>query len=178
MPSSRFALGPKFRAFYDPEAHRTGRLKVMGFEHRNWNADGRKATRAYLRYLAQHPATARRIAHRLCVRFVHDDPSDHLVKTVARAYRRHRSAVRPTLEAMVDHPEFGEAARQKVRTPTEDYVATVRALGIELHRPTSAESFANAMVWQYGELGNAPYEWPAPNGYPEQGSAWTSAGRR
>ncbi|HET6562242.1 MAG TPA: DUF1800 domain-containing protein [Marmoricola sp.] len=168
---------PKFRAFYDPKAHHTGRIKVLGFVHPNRDADGRRATRAYLRHLAQHPATARRIAHRLCVRFVHDDPSNDLVRTVARAYRRNASAIRPTLEAMVDHPEFAEASRQKIRTPTEDYVATVRALGIELHRPTSEDSFANAMLWQYGELGNAPYEWPAPNGYPEAGAAWTSAGR-
>ncbi len=168
---------PRFRAFYDPRVHHTGRIKVLGFEHRNRDADGRPATLAYLRYLARHPATARRIAHRLCVRFVHDDPSEELVGTVARAYRRHGSAVRPTLEAMVDHPEFAEASRQKIRTPTEDYVATVRALGIELHRPTSEDSFASAMLWQYGELGNAPYEWPAPNGYPERGAAWTGAGR-
>ena len=59
--------------------------------------------------------------------------------------------------------------------PTEDYVATVRALGIRPQKPTNDDSFANAMVWQVGEAGQPPYEWPAPDGYPR--SEETERGR-
>ncbi len=168
---------PSFKAYYHPPWHDTGRVDVLGFSHPNADADGRAATQAYLRYLAHHPATARRIARRLCVRFVRDDPSTALVRTVAAAYTASGTAVVPTLRAMVGHPEFAASYGAKVRTPTEDYVATVRALGVKVDRPTGDQSFANAMLWQYGELGNAPYAWPAPNGYPEEGAAWTSTGR-
>jgi hypothetical protein len=78
---------------------------------------------------------------------------------------------------MVDHPEFAASAGAKVRTPIDDYVATVRALGIRLKAPVNGDSFVNAMYWQYRDAGQAPYEWPAPNGFPEVNGAWTSTGR-
>ena len=67
---------------------------------------------------------------------------------------------------MVDHPEFAASAGAKVRTPIDDYVATVRALGIRLKRPVNGDSFVNAMYWQYRDAGQAPYEWPAPERLP------------
>jgi uncharacterized protein (DUF1800 family) len=168
---------PKFRSFYDPAAHATGAVQVLDFRHPNTDRDGRAATQAYLRHLARHPATAHRIAQRLCQKFVSDSPSAGLVETVAAAYLRSGTQVRPTLLALVDHPEFAASAGLKVRMPTEDYVATARALRIQLRAPRTGDSFANAMYWQYLDFGQAPYEWPAPNGYPEVGAAWTSAGR-
>lgn len=168
---------PRFRSFYDPRVHDTRPVSVLGFRHANADSDGRAATAAYLTHLAHHPATARRLAHRLCTRFVSDDPSPAIVAAVARAYRRHGTAIRPTLLALVGHPHFAASRGAKIRTPTEDYVATMRALRIRMAAPRSEESFANAMYWQYAELGNAPYEWPTPDGYPEQGAVWTSTGR-
>jgi uncharacterized protein (DUF1800 family) len=168
---------PSFRAFYDTSWHDTQPVRVMGFKHANRSADGRAATRAYLSYLAKHPATANRLARRLCVKFVSDQPSKAIVNAVSRAYLNHGSAIKPTLRALVDHPDFLDGAGRKVRTPTEDYVAAVRSLGIRPQAPTSDSSFANAMLWQYGEAGQPPYEWPAPNGYPEVDAAWASAGR-
>jgi len=168
---------PRFETFYDPSAHATGAVSVLGFRHANTAADGRAVTAAYLSYLARHPATARRIARRLCVRFVKDNPSSGLVAAVARAYTAHGTAIKPTLLAMVDHPEFAASAGAKVRTPIDDYVATVRALGITLKPPVNGDSFVNAMYWQYRDAGQAPYEWPAPNGFPEVNGAWTSTGR-
>jgi hypothetical protein len=111
------------------------------------------------------------------VKFVSDQPSVGLVTAVANAYLNNDTAIRPTLQAMVDHPEFATSAGDKVRSPAEDYVATIRSLGIQLTKPVSDESFANAMYWQYHDMGQAPYEWPAPNGFPEDNQSWTSAGR-
>jgi hypothetical protein len=173
----RVDLWDDFAHDYEPEWHDTDPVQVMSFKHRNDKADGRAATLAYLSYLAHHPATARRLAHRLCVRFVSDTPSRAIVDAVAKAYKTSRTAIVPTLRALVSHPDFDAAPMSKVRMPTEDYVATVRALGIRLQRPGRDDAFANAMYWQYTQAGQPPYEWPAPNGYPEVGAAWSSAGR-
>ena len=81
---------PSFRAFYDTDWHDTQPVQVMGFSHANRSADGRPATLAYLTYLARHPATANRLARRLCVKFVSDEPTAAIVKAVAKAYRRPR----------------------------------------------------------------------------------------
>ncbi|WP_158283076.1 DUF1800 domain-containing protein [Nocardioides silvaticus] len=168
---------PEFRAFYDKSWHDTQPVRILGFHHANDAADGRAATTALLSYLARHPATAERIARRLCVKFVSDQPSPAIVAAVAQAYRDNGTAIKPTLRALVDHPDFAAGAGQKVRTPTEDYVATVRALGIRLQAPRSDGSFANAMYWQYSEAGQPPYEWATPDGYPEDDRSWSSAGR-
>ncbi|NHA00122.1 DUF1800 domain-containing protein [Nocardioides sp. W3-2-3] len=47
---------------YDPGQHWTGPVKVMGFSHANSAPDGRPVVAAYLKYLAHHPLTARRVA--------------------------------------------------------------------------------------------------------------------
>jgi len=161
--------------YYNPMVHATGRVKVLGFTHPNRSRNGKAVTRAYLKYLAHHPSTARRIATRLCVRFVSDNPSPDLVATVARAYRRHDTEIVPTLQAMIDHPAFLRGKR--VRTPGEAYVATLRRLRIHVGKPKSDSSFAHALNWQMQSLAFRPFDWPAPNGLPEPGSAWTSAGR-
>ncbi len=168
---------PEFRAFYDKSWHDTQPVQVLGFQHANAAADGRAATLELLSYLAKHPATANRIAQRLCVKFVSDQPTPAIVAAVAKAYRDNGTAIRPTLRALVDHPDFVVGAGRKVRTPTEDYVATVRALGIKPLAPTAGDSFVNAMYWQYSEAGQPPYEWSTPDGYPEDDRAWASAGR-
>jgi uncharacterized protein (DUF1800 family) len=169
--------GEEFRAFYDKSWHDTQPVQILGFHHANRAADGRAATTALLSYLAKHPATAHRIARRLCVKFVSDQPSEAIVAAVARAYRNHDTAIKPTLRALVDHPDFAAGAGKKVRTPTEDYVASVRALGIRPQRPRSDDAFVNAMYWHYSETGQPPYEWATPDGYPEDDRSWSSAGR-
>ena len=79
---------PRFETFYDPNAHATGAVSVLGFRHANTDPDGRDVTAAYLSYLARHPATARRIARRLCVRFVKDNPSEALVSNGRQGLHR------------------------------------------------------------------------------------------
>ena len=134
-------------------------------------------TRRYLRHLANHPATARRIARKLAVRFANDDPSAALVTAVANAFTSSGTDIKAALRALVAHPEFAASAGQKIKTPTEDGVATYRALGVKLSRPTVADSGANAIAFQISTIGQAPFDWPRPDGFPDVAEAWTSASR-
>ncbi len=168
---------PKFAEYYDKSAHHTGRIRVVGFTHANTDRDGRKATEKYLRYLATHPATAKRLARRLCVKFVHDDPSPGLVNKVAKAYTRSGTSIKAMLRAMVTHPEFAASTGEKVRMPLEETIATIRALRIQPRKPTRDGAFADAIYWAVSGQGMTPYSWPAPNGFPEVNAAWASAGR-
>ena len=124
---------PRFRDLLRPGRARDGRgqgARASGTP--TPTADGRAATTAYLAYLARHPATARRIARRLCVRFVSDDPSAGLV--ASGGPRLHRPAAPPSGRrccAMVDHPEFAASAGAKVRTPDR---------GLRRHRARAAAS--------------------------------------
>jgi uncharacterized protein (DUF1800 family) len=159
---------------YNPVLHATGPVKILGWSHANGSANGEDAALAYVRYLAHHPATARRIARKLAVHFVSDDPSASLVTRLAKIYLAKDTDIRPVLRALFLSPEFARSAGQKVRRPFEDLVATVRALG--LRPPKGGTEGMLQLYWVSSELGQPPLGWTPPNGYPDVAAAWTSAG--
>jgi len=171
------ALFKDFKAGYQPERHWVGTVRVLKFRHANRSADGRDAVDAYLDYLARHPATARRIARRLCVKFVDDDPSKRIVKAVARAYTKNDTSIPATLTALVGHKDFGKAKRRKVRTPSEDVINTARVLGMRPTGGTSDKAFAKHLMYMSEQVGQGPYRWPRPDGFPEDSDAWLSSAR-
>lgn len=173
----RVDLWRTWNAWYDTASHWTGPVTVMGFSHANAAADGRPVAESYLSYLAHHPATARRLARKLAVRFVSDSPSDALVDQLADVYLANDTAIVPVIRALVAHPEFLASARSKVRTPTDDVVATYRALDVRVARPTDGSSTANAILWQTQTIGHQPFGWSRPDGPPETGADWSSASR-
>jgi uncharacterized protein (DUF1800 family) len=163
-----------FEAFYDPKRHTRGAVTVLGFSDPNATDDPELAER-YLRYLAHHPATAQHVARRLCVRFVSDDPSEALVQRVASAYLASRTDIKATLRAIVAAPEFFASAGQKVRTPSDDLVATCRVLRVNAQSPAGTEPFANTISWQLNSI--LPFHWPRPDGPPDRGTSWASTTR-
>ena len=164
-------FGPK----YDPNAHTTGPVSVLGFSHANASADGQAVTMAYLKYLANHPATARRIAQKLATYFVSDAPSDGLVDFLAKTYTDSGTDIRAVLTALSTHPEFLTSEGRKVRTPVEDLVAQGRAMQIDVTTPTTQYSFANWANYVHG--GDLVYSWPRPDGPPMTGEAYSSISR-
>nr|WP_301539804.1 DUF1800 domain-containing protein [Nocardioides sp. zg-DK7169] len=166
-----------WRVSYDPASHSVGRVKVLGFTDANASSDGRATTARYLDYLARHPRTAERVARKLATRFVSDTPPAALVGRLAKVYLAHDTAIAPVLRALLASAEFRAARGAKVRTPSDDVVATYRALGVKVTRPRHAESAANAILWQCGRVGSYPFAWPRPDGLPDQASAWATAPR-
>jgi uncharacterized protein (DUF1800 family) len=160
---------------YDTSIHFQGPVKVLDFEHGNADENGRAVTRAYLRYLANHPATARRIATKLALRFVSDSPSEQLIDDLATVFTESGTSIKATLRALVAHPEFAASADLKVRNPIEDFVATVRTLRVEAQRPKKSDDwpFAEAQIWMC--KGQYPFMWPRPDGMPQTNDAWSSA---
>jgi hypothetical protein len=162
-------------ASYDPNRHTTGPVQVLDFAAENAAPDGRAVTEDYLRYLARHPATARMVAQRLAVRFVSDSPSAELVSHLAQVFTDTGTDIAATLRALVASEEFAASAGQKVRTPVDDLVATVRALGVTASRPIGDRSFAHAIAWLPKSM--LLYQWPRPDGAPETNADWASVSR-
>lgn len=162
---------------YEPARHHRGRITVLGFSHANKRSDGRQALNEMLHYLAGHPATARRIAERLCVRFVDDEPPRDIIEAVATAYRRSGTSIPATLRALVHHPQFQKARRRKVWTPSDDVVRTARVMGLTPTGSPTQDSF----LWYLGrtanDMGQLSFLWPRPDGWPETSSDYLSASR-
>ncbi len=158
---------------YDAGRHATGAVEVLGFRHANASATGGEAAAlALLDHLALHPATARRIATKLCVRFVADNPPASLVTRLAKVYLDNRTAIAPVLRALFGSGEFAAAVGAKTRTPYEDIVATVRTLDYGPEK--SGTQALKALYWMTQSAGQAPMAWAPPNGYPDVASAWAS----
>jgi uncharacterized protein (DUF1800 family) len=149
---------------YDASKHATGSVKILGFT--GGDAD------AFFDYLAHHPATAQRIATKLCLRFVADDAPAALVNRLAKIYLDSGTAIAQVLRALFTSAEFAASAGQKMRTPLEDLAAAIRALGLGPERSgiKALDALYNALV----DAGNAPYRWGPPNGFPDVAAAWAS----
>jgi uncharacterized protein (DUF1800 family) len=167
--------GKTYAPTYDPKAHTTGAVEVLGFSSTNTAADGQAVTEAYLRHLAHHPATARRIATRIATQFVSDSPSAGLVDTLAGVYTNSGTDIKAVLTALSQHPEFLTSTGRKVRTPVADLVATTRVLAVDVLAPVSSSSWANAANYLHG--GDRVFSWPRPDGPPITGAPWSSASR-
>ncbi|HEY3603340.1 MAG TPA: DUF1800 domain-containing protein [Sporichthyaceae bacterium] len=158
---------------YNPARHGTGAVRVLGFRHANAApADGEAGGDALLRYLANHPATANRLARKLCIRLVSDRPSMELVAAVATAYLDADTQILPMLDTILRSSEFWAARGQKVRRPAENVVATMRVLEVRPASLTAALKYLQTMTQQ---VGNQPLAWGPPNGYPDVAAAWRSA---
>ena len=78
--------------------------------------------------LARHDATAHHLAHKLCQRFVADDPPGSLVQSAAEVYLDNDTAVAPVLRHLFHSPEFAASRGAKVRRGFEVVTAYTRAM--------------------------------------------------
>jgi hypothetical protein len=167
-----------WKPYYSPADHHVGKVGILGFHSANRKHDGRPVTAAYLHYLAHHPLTARRIALRLATRFISDNPSPHVVGDIAKVFHHSGTDIKATLRALVKHREFKRSAGAKTRTPSEDLVATMRVAGVRAQKPSGKDSdFATAVLYQAEVMGQKPFNWPRPDGFPDAAQTWSSVSR-
>ena len=163
-------------AFFDykPGNRYVGKLKVMGWHSANTSPTAGVAVgTSYLKYLAHHPATAWRLAHKLAVRFVSDTPPTSLVNRMAGAYMQYDTSIVPMLKVLFSSHELWSSLGQKVRRPYEWVVATMRTLGYTATTGHATDDWAG-LIYHCADLGMAPLAWNPPNGYPDTQGAWES----
>lgn len=127
---------------------------------------------ALLGALAGHPSTAARIARKLCVAFVADDPPPALVERAAKAYLDSDTDTRATLRTILTSEEFRQSAGQKIKLPLRALASALRALGAQVG---DGEQLL-PLVRRLRDLGQPFFGWQAPNGYPQAGAAWVNTG--
>ena len=132
--------------------------------------DGVKEGEQVLTMLARRPETAKRIAFKLCQRFVADNPPPALVKRVADKYLESDCDIKATLMALFNSPEFFDPQyyRAKVKTPLEFVASAMRALDVH-------PSDWNPSIHVLEAMGESLYRCEAPTGYPQTANAWISS---
>lgn len=136
-----------------------------------------KDGRDILDRLASHPRVAKFICRKLIRRFVSDAPDPALVDSAAAIFRanwQQPNQIALTLRHILLSNAFIHSWGQKNRRPFELVAAALRALGSDW-TPRVGDPKSDELFWRMGFTGNAPYEWPAPNGYPDIGVAWSGS---
>jgi len=142
---------------------------VMGF-HVAANS-GLQGGEAAVDYLAHHPGTARYISSKLAKRFVADAPPEALVAHLAEVFEETGGDVRMMLRAMIASPGFAASAMQKVKRPLEYFISLLRVTGAKiLERRRSFRELGEVLRL----LGQVPYSWSPPDGYPDRADWWLS----
>ncbi len=145
--------------------HDNGTKTVLGTSiPNNGEADGEKV----LDLLATHPSTAKFVSTKLLRKFVSDNPSDTLVQTCADAYLGSDGDIRTVLRTIFSADEFWNAP-PKFKQPFEYSVSVLRALDYDVQDDTA---FVRSMTQPLTAMGNIPFDWPSPNGYPDVAGYW------
>ncbi|MCE7963471.1 MAG: DUF1800 family protein, partial [Acidobacteria bacterium ACB1] len=115
--------------------------------------------------------TAKFIAKKLAIKFVSDTPSDALVGRVADAFHKSHGDIKTTLRAIFTDAEFWAPAnyRSKIKSPFELAVSSIRALGGDTNG-------GRGMYAMLRKLGEVPYGYQAPTGYPDLAEDWVNTG--
>jgi uncharacterized protein (DUF1800 family) len=127
-------------------------------------ADGLKV----LDLLANHPATAKTICRKLCIRLVSDTPPTAILNTAIATFiaqKDNPTQITEVLKAIITHPDFLKNYGQKTKTPLELVVSFARATATPLN--------PNANLYRgLQQMGQQLYSWPTPTGHPDSSQFW------
>lgn len=136
-----------------------------------------KDGRDVLDRLASHPRVAKFICKKLIRRFVSDTPRQQLIDSAAVIFRanwQQPDQIERVLRHILNSDDFINSWGMKNRRPFEATVAAMRALGQDW-TVAVGDGKSDELLWRFGFTGHVPYNWPAPNGYPDTAQAWSGA---
>ena len=151
--------------YFNEEDHDKGSKTVLG--HRLPSGRGIEDGLHVLSLLANHPTTAQFISHKLCIRFVSDTPPQSLVDELTQVWLASDGDIKQILNHLFLSPAFQAATGQKLRRPLDFFIGALRATGTQISADWRGQEFLE-------QLGQVPYGWQPPNGYPDVASAWMS----
>ncbi|MEO8001592.1 MAG: DUF1800 domain-containing protein [Arenimonas sp.] len=149
--------------------HDTGAKTVLG--HAIPAGRGIEDGDDVLDILATHPSTAKFIAKKLCVRFIGDVPETTIIDQVAATYTATNGDIPSMLWTIFGSAEFMASYDRKARRPSEFVLGVLRVT-----EPTLTADYLAKVVVPITAMGNMPYQWPAPNGYPDSLNYWINTG--
>ncbi|MBZ0113936.1 MAG: DUF1800 domain-containing protein [Thermoanaerobaculia bacterium] len=161
--------------YYRPSWHDRFQKTVLGVFMPQDQAD-EKDGKDVLDALASHPGTGRYIARRLCTRLVSDEPPQSLIDTVAALFTAQWQApdqLKQVYEAILLSDEFRTTWGEKIKRPFEVVAGALRAGGADFTLKREDDD-TNSFLWRYDDTGHELFNWPAPNGFPDQIDAWKS----
>ena len=120
--------------------------------------------------LANHPSTAAFLSRKLCTFFLTYDPPQSTVDRVTETWTSTNGNITEVMREVLSHKSFAETRigeALKLRRPLHMAIGAARTTNAVF---TNFQGFGEELQL----LGQVPYSWPAPNGYPDSLGAWGS----
>jgi uncharacterized protein (DUF1800 family) len=154
---------------FDPDLHDPAAKQLLGLEIQ---PDGQREAERVLGHLAGHPATARRVAGKLVRRFVteiEDRASADLADRAALALQRSAGSITAMLRVVLLDGLARDPALwgPKIKRPVDVVASALRLL--------DADTDGGRPLQQaLGAMGQPPFEWPTPDGPPDDSAFWST----
>ena len=148
---------------FHPEWHDDGDKRVLG--RAIPSGLGARDLDVVIDLVSLHPSTARHLATKWCRRFICDDPPRTAVDRVAATFTASRGNIASSLATLFATSEFLSARRTKLKRPFHFVMSALRA--------TDARTDGGpALHEMLRRMGQAPYQFPTPDGYPDDQASW------
>jgi uncharacterized protein (DUF1800 family) len=137
-----------------------------------------KDGRDILDRLASHPRVAKYVCKKLIRRFISDAPPQSLIDSAAAIFRanwQQPNQIALTLRHILLSTAFINSWGRKNRRPFELMAAAMRSCGSNWTIKGISESRSNDFMSRLATTGHSPYDWAAPNGYPDVGVVWSGS---
>ena len=148
---------------FHPEWHDDGEKIVLG--EKIPRGLGEKDLDRVLDIVSLHPSTADYIAWKLCRRFIDETPPESAVSNVSHTFVQSKGDVRSTLRTLFSTQEFRNARGTKFKRPFRFIVSALRATRAQTNAPKE-------LIEYLVRMGHGPFQYPTPDGYPEESSPW------
>jgi len=127
--------------------------------------------------LLAHPNTPRFVTRKLARFLLRYEPSDTTVDRAVNVWQQTGGEIKAVVRELLSTKTlFSEQpwAKPKLKRPVHFAASLLRALGADIPMPVSLMT-AGPLTQEMRILGQEPYDWPTPNGYPDTAAAWGSA---
>lgn len=152
---------------FDPNKHDDGAKVVLG--EMIAAGGGASDLDKLLAIVSKHPATARHISKKMISHFVSEDikQNHQLQNKLAGVFSTTGGDTVSMLDCLFKSSEFARSKGAKLKRPFHYVASSLRALCADTHaRPELTDYLI--------KMGHAPFQYPTPDGYPDESSAWLS----
>ena len=123
--------------------------------------------------VALRPETADAVAFFMARHFIADVPPPDLVQALSASYFANDTELVPVYRTLLQHPAAADPSRQKVRSPQEYAVASLRLMGLtgqEQNLPALPKGLQPREALT--AMGQPPFKALRPDGWPEVAAGW------
>jgi len=155
--------------FFRGIVHDTGEKQVLGLTIPA--GGGVQDADTVLDHLAGHPATAQYVSGKLVRWLVGYEPSQALVDEVAATFLATDGDIKEMLRVVLSRTNLEAEdpwSQPKLKRPLHFVCSILRAVGAQMGNP-------QALIQALQGLGQRPFFWQAPDGYPDDIETWGSS---